>query len=135
MRNPSGSYRDAPLTVSFPVPKKAASKLRSLAISKDRRLLDLGVLAVQINEGESIVLGIKLGRRRLKKTEVESDKLRGNSSAGRVAKGRSTCRNVATIHHMPASSSRPHGLSASKIASFSSVNNEDNSRKRAAHLD
>ena len=86
MRNPTGSHRDAPLTVSFPVPKKAANKLRSLAISKDRRLLDLGVLAVQINEGESIVLGIKLGRRKLKRTEVESNKTKGNACKGRITK-------------------------------------------------
>ncbi|KAJ7374135.1 hypothetical protein OS493_009472 [Desmophyllum pertusum] len=80
MRNPTSHHRDAPVTVSFPVPREAASKLRSLAISKDRRLLDLGVLAVQINEGESIVLGIKLGNRRIKKTEVDADKqLRGKT--------------------------------------------------------
>lgn len=135
MRNPSGAHRNAPVTVSFPVPKKAASKLRSLAISKDRRLLDLGVLAVQINEGESIVLGIKLGRRRLKKTEVDSDKLKGNSSAGRVAKKHSTCRNAGTIHHMPAASPRAHSLPATKIAASSSGNDEENSRKRVARPD
>lgn len=135
MRNPSSAHRDAPVTVSFPVPKKAASKLRSLAISKDRRLLDLGVLAVQINEGESIVLGIKLGRRRLKKTEVDSDKLRGNSSAGRVTKRHSTCRNVGTIHHMPAAISQAHSLSATKIAPSSSGNDDENSSKRTAQPD
>ena len=134
MRNPSSSHRDAPVTVSFPVPKKAASKLRTLAISKDRRLLDLGVLAVQINEGESIVLGIKLGRQRFKKTEVDSDKLRGSSCAGRVAKLKkhSTCRNAATIHHLPAASTQAHRLPAVKKAPFPSENVEENLRKRAA---
>ena len=135
MRNPSSSHRDAPVTVSFPVPKKAASKLRSLAISKDRRLLDLGVLAVQINEGESIVLGIKLGRQRFKITEVDSNKLRGSSSAGRVAKRSSTCRNAATIHHLPAASAQAHRLPAVKNAPFSSENVEENSRKRAVQPD
>lgn len=135
MRNPSSSHRDAPVTVSFPVPKKAASKLRTLAISKDRRLLDLGVLAVQINEGESIVLGIKLGRQRFKVTEVDSNKLRGSSSAGRVAKRPSTYRNAATIHHLPAASTQAHRLSAVKNASSSSENVEQNSRKRAVQPD
>jgi len=135
MRNPSSSHRDAPVTVSFPVPKKAASKLRTLAISKDRRLLDLGVLAVQINEGESIVLGIKLGRQRFKKTEVDSDKVRGSSSAGRVAKRHSSCRNAATIHHLPAASTQAHRLPAVKNVPFSSENVEENSRKRAVQPD
>ena len=133
MRNPSSSHRDAPVTVTFPVPKKAASKLRTLAISKDRRLLDLGVLAVQINEGESIVLGIKLGRQRLKRTEVDSDKPRGSSSAGRVVKRHSTCRNAATIHHLPAAST--HRLPAVKNSPFPSENVEENSRKRAVQPD
>lgn len=135
MRNPSSSHRDAPVTVSFPVPKKAANKLRTLAISKDRRLLDLGVLAVQINEGESIVLGIKLGRQRFKKTEVDSDKLRGSSSTGRVAKRHSTCRNAATIHHLPGASSQTYRLPAAKNKPFSSEKVEENLRKRAAQPD
>ena len=137
MRNPSSSHRDAPVTVSFPVPKKAASKLRTLAISKDRRLLDLGVLAVQINEGESIVLGIKLGRQRFKVTEVDSNKLRGSSSAGRVAKRTLSCRNAATIHHLPAASTQAHKLKlpAVKNAPFSSENVEENSRKGAVQPD
>ena len=135
MRNPPSSHRDAPVSVSFPVPKKAASKLRSLAISKDRRLLDLGVLAVQINEGESIVLGIKLGRQRLKKTEVDSDKLRGSSSAGRVAKRHSTCRNAATIHHLPAVSTPAQMLPAVQNSAFPSENVEENSRKRTVQTD
>ena len=138
MRNPSSSHRDAPVTVSFPVPKKAASKLRTLAISKDRRLMDLGVLAVQINEGESIVLGIKLGRQRFKITEVDSNKLRGSSSAGRVAKRPSlSCRNAATIHHLPAASTQAHKLRlpAVKNAPFSLENVEENSRKGAVQPD
>ena len=135
MRNPSSSHRDAPVTVSFPVPKKAANKLRTLAISKDRRLLDLGVLAVQINEGESIVLGIKLGRQRFKKTEVDSDKLRGSLSAGRVAKRHSTCRNAATIHHLPGASTQAYRLPAVKNAPFCSENVEEISRKRAVQPD
>lgn len=101
MRNPNGSQRDAPVTVTFPIPRKAARKLRTMAVSRDRRLLDLGVLAVQINEGESIVLGIKLGKQKIKNTEASSEKLRGNARRGRVHKKPSNCRNVATIHHMP----------------------------------
>lgn len=116
-----GSKRDAPLTVTFPIPGKAASKLRTMAVSRDRRLLDLGVLAVQINEGESIVLGIKLGKQRIKKTEVAATKLRGNASRGRVKKA-STRRNVATIHHMPNdfNSQAPiaHGLQPMQDLSF-----------------
>lgn len=135
MRNPLGSHRDAPVTVSFPVPKKAASQLRTLAISKDRRLLDLGVLAVQINEGESIVLGIKLGRQRLKKTEVDSDKLRGTTSAGRVAKRHSTYRNAATIHHLPAASTQAQRLPVVQNSPLPSENVEENSRKRAMQPD
>ena len=133
MKNPTGSHRDAPVTVSFPVPRKAASKLRTLAISKDRRLLDLGVLAVQINEGESIVLGIKLGRRRLKKTEVESSKIKGNASRGRVAKKHSSLRNVGTIHHMPTSLSQADKPPAAQMTSFfpASHSDEKNLSKRA----
>ncbi|XP_074635372.1 uncharacterized protein LOC141893837 [Acropora palmata] len=101
MRNPNGSQKDAPVTVSFPIPRKAASTLRRMAVSRDRRLLDLGVLAVQINEGESIVLGIKLGKQRIKTPETCSEKLRKNAKRGRVCKKPSNCRNVATIHHMP----------------------------------
>lgn len=138
MRNPTSHHRDAPVTVSFPVPRKAASKLRSLAISKDRRLLDLGVLAVQINEGESIVLGIKLGKQRIKKTEVDADKQLRGRPAGRVVKRPSTCRNVATVHHMPAATvSQAHKLNfpAAQIAPFSLENNAENLRKRAAQSD
>lgn len=101
MRNPNGSQKDAPVTVSFPIPRKAASTLRRMAVSRDRRLLDLGVLAVQINEGESIVLGIKLGKQRIKTPETCFEKLRGNAKRGRVCKKPSNHRNVATIHHMP----------------------------------
>ena len=125
MRNPTGSHRDAPLTVSFPVPKKAANKLRSLAISKDRRLLDLGVLAVQINEGESIVLGIKLGRRKLKRTEVESNKTKGNACKGRITKRHSSLRNLGTVHHMPTSLSHADKPATAQITSFSSSNHKD----------
>ncbi|PFX31112.1 uncharacterized protein LOC111322669 [Stylophora pistillata] len=125
MRNPTGSHRDTPLTVSFPVPKKAANKLRSLAISKDRRLLDLGVLAVQINEGESIVLGIKLGRRKLKRTEVESDKIMGNACRGRVTKRHSSLRNLGTVHHMPTSLSLADKPVTAQITSFSPTSHSD----------
>ncbi|KAK3744956.1 hypothetical protein QZH41_000289 [Actinostola sp. cb2023] len=52
--------RARPITVHFPIPKKAISTLRALAIGKDPRLVDLGVLAVQISDDESIVLGIEL---------------------------------------------------------------------------
>ena len=132
MRVPSGSQRDAPVTVTFPIPRKAASKLRTMAVSRDRRLLDLGVLAVQINEGESIVLGIKLGKKRIKNTEGNSEKLRGNASRGRVKKP-STCRNLATIHHMPnvSSAKSPHNLQAVQTANFSSESGVEK-RKRTA---
>ena len=135
MRIPSGSQRDVPVTVTFPIPRKAASKLRTMAVSRDRRLLDLGVLAVQINEGESIVLGIKLGKKRIKNTEGNSAKLRGNASRGRVKKP-STCRNSATIHHMPnvLSAKSPHNLQTVQTANFSSESGEEK-RKRAAQLD
>ena len=101
MKYCKGNPREAPVTVKFPIPRAAAEKLRTLAVSKDRRLLDLGVLAVQISEGESIVLGINIGKQVTRKTEVNNEKLRGNSRRGRVSKKFSTCRNVATIHHRP----------------------------------
>ena len=133
MRNPKGSQKDAPVTVTFPIPRRAASKLRTMAVSRDRRLLDLGVLAVQINEGESIVLGIKLGKQRIKNTEVGSEKVRGNANRGRVKKP-STCRNVATIHHMPNvfNSQAPHKLQATQAADFGLENGEE---RRMAQLD
>lgn len=132
MRIPSGSQRDAPVTVTFPIPRKAASKLRTMAVSRDRRLLDLGVLAVQINEGESIVLGIKLGKKRIKNTEGSSEKLRGNASRGRVKKP-STCRNSATIHHMPnvVNAKSPHNLQAVHTANFSSESGEEKGKRAA----
>ena len=130
-----GSKRDAPLTVTFPIPRKAASKLRTMAVSRDRRLLDLGVLAVQINEGESIVLGIKLGKQRIKKTELAAAKLRGNASRGRVKKA-SSRRNVATIHHMPndfnSQASIAHGLQTMQDLSFG---NDMAKRKRVVRSD
>ena len=132
-----GSKRDAPLTVTFPIPRKAAGKLRTMAVSRDRRLLDLGVLAVQINEGESIVLGIKLGKQRIKKTEVSSEKLRGNASRGRVKKP-SACRNVATIHHMPnafsSQSTLEHRLQTTQTAKLS-LRNDEEKRKIEIRLD
>ena len=48
--------RAKPISVKFPVPKIAAAKLRDLAISRDPRLLELGILAVQITEHEKIVV-------------------------------------------------------------------------------
>lgn len=130
-----GSRRDAPLTVTFPIPRKAASKLRTMAVSRDRRLLDLGVLAVQINEGESIVLGIKLGKQRIKKTELAAAKLRGNASRGRVKKA-SSRRNVATIHHMPndfnSQASIANGLQTMQDLSFG---NDMAKRKRVVRSD
>jgi len=135
MRNPKSSQREAPVTVTFPIPRRAASKLRTMAVSRDRRLLDLGVLAVQINEGESIVLGIKLGNQRIKKTEVSSEKIRANANRGRVKKP-STCRNVATIHHLPnaLSSQAPRKLQAGKTANFSLDDGEEKTR-RVSQLD
>ncbi|EDO37358.1 predicted protein [Nematostella vectensis] len=55
-----------PITVKFPIPKSAVGKLRTLAISRDQRLLNLGVLAVQIRHDESIVLGIELEKTKKK---------------------------------------------------------------------
>lgn len=135
MRNPNGSSREAPVTVTFPIPRRAASKLRTMAVSRDRRLLNLGVLAVQINEGESIVLGIKLGKQKIKKTEDSWEKVRGNARRGRVKKP-STCRNVATIHHMPngSSSKLAHNLKAAQTAEFSSESGEEE-RNGVAQLD
>ena len=57
---PARSAPKKSVTVRFPVPRASASTLRSMAISKDPRLLELGVLAVQIRDNESIVLGIGL---------------------------------------------------------------------------
>ena len=51
-----GKMRAKPISVRFPIPKVAAAKLRDLAISRDPRLLELGVLAVQITEHEKIVV-------------------------------------------------------------------------------
>lgn len=66
--NPTAN-RARPFTVNFPLPRKAVSKLRALAIGKDHRLLDLGVLAVQISDDESIVLGIELDKTKKKSAE------------------------------------------------------------------
>lgn len=73
------STRARPITVNFPVPKRAISKLRALAIGKDPRLVDLGVLAVQISDDESIVLGIELEKSKRKPLSIANNN--GNSSS------------------------------------------------------
>lgn len=72
--------RARPVTVNFPLPRKAVSKLRALAIGKDPRLLDLGVLAVQISDDESVVLGIELDKAK-KKSAVYVNKAASTSYA------------------------------------------------------
>ncbi|XP_031559719.1 mucin-5AC-like [Actinia tenebrosa] len=76
----STGNRARPVTVNFPLPRKAVSKLRALAIAKDPRLLDLGVLAVQITDDESIVLGIELDKTK-KKSAVYVNKAASPSYA------------------------------------------------------
>lgn len=82
MRNFLSSYCDVLVIVSFFVLKKVVSKFCILVIFKDWRFLDFGVFVVQINEGESIVFGIKLGRQRFKVMEVDFNKLWGSLFVG-----------------------------------------------------
>lgn len=82
--------RAKPISVRFPIPKIAAAKLRDLAISRDPRLLELGILAVQITEHEKIVVSFgkppkakpkSRMRENPKKTRVKLKAARGRPKA------------------------------------------------------